>query len=115
MKDYQPSPLAAVAAESIEDNWTLVFEREFRHPVPVVWRALTEPEQLDQWAPFTADRDLAAVGDATLTMIDRDPELKLPVTVTLVEPPNRLEYTCATDLLPCRLEPTCDGIRPDLR
>jgi hypothetical protein len=27
----------------------LVFVRDFRHGVTVVWRALTEPEQLDLW------------------------------------------------------------------
>ena len=37
--------------------------RELRHPPAKVWRALTEPEQLREWAPFDADRSLGTVGD----------------------------------------------------
>jgi uncharacterized protein YndB with AHSA1/START domain len=31
------------------DYATLMFERRFRHPVQVVWEALTEPEHLARW------------------------------------------------------------------
>ena len=110
MKDYQPTgPLASVTAESVDDVWTLVFVRDFGHPVPVVWRALTEPDQLDQWAPFRADRDLAALGEATLTMIDGESEVALPVTVTAVDPPTRLEYSWGTDRLGWHLAATDAG------
>jgi uncharacterized protein YndB with AHSA1/START domain len=115
MKDYQPGPLAPIAVESTQDGPTLVFVREFQHPAPAVWAALTEPEQLDQWAPFTADRDLAALGDATLTMIDGETREELPVTVTLVEPPTRLQYTWGTDVLRWELEATDVGTRLTLR
>lgn len=115
MKDYQPGPLVAVAIESMQDTPTLVFVRHFSHPVAAVWAALTEPEQLDQWAPFTADRDLAEGGDATLTMIDGDTREEMKATVTVVEPPTRLEYTWGTDLLRWQLEPTDSGTRLTLR
>ena len=55
MKDYTPGPLVPIAVESTQDGPTLVFVRHFQHPVTAVWAALTEPDQLDQWAPFTAD------------------------------------------------------------
>jgi uncharacterized protein YndB with AHSA1/START domain len=57
-------------AESTPEGWVLVVARDLRHPPAAVWAALTEPEQLLAWAPFTAGRDLGATGAATLTMID---------------------------------------------
>jgi len=115
MKDYKPSPLARVTVESTQDTLMLVFVRHFRHPVEAVWSAITKPEQLNEWAPFTADRDLAAPGEATLTMIDGDTREEMKATVTVVEPPTRLEYTWGTDVLRWHLEPTDDGTRMTLR
>jgi uncharacterized protein YndB with AHSA1/START domain len=115
MKDYRPGPLASVQAESGNDTWTLVFARDFRHGATAVWRALTEPEQLDLWAPFTADRNLSSVGPATLTMIDGDTRDQMRVTVTVAQAPHRLEYTWGTDVLFWHLEPTDTGTRLTLR
>ena len=39
-------------------SWTLIFIRDLRHPPDEVWAALTDPEQLPAWAPYTADRHL---------------------------------------------------------
>jgi uncharacterized protein YndB with AHSA1/START domain len=115
MKVYRPSPIASVTSEAGPDTWTLVFVRDVRHPVTAVWRALTEPEQLGQWAPFTADRDLSSVGAATLTMIDGEAREEMAVTVTVAQAPNRLEYTWGTDVLFWRLEPIDGGTRLTLR
>jgi uncharacterized protein YndB with AHSA1/START domain len=38
----------------------LRFTRQFRHPVPMVWRALTEPEHLAAWFPTTIEGEQAA-------------------------------------------------------
>ena len=43
-------------------SWSLA--RDLRHPPAAVWAALTEPDQLAAWAPFTAGRDLGATGEA---------------------------------------------------
>jgi uncharacterized protein YndB with AHSA1/START domain len=51
------------------DDWTLVLVRELRHPPGKVWKALTDPEQLRQWAPFEADRDLGTTGTAILSTV----------------------------------------------
>ena len=71
-------------AESTPEGWVLVVARDLRHPPATVWAALTEPEQLLAWAPFTAGRDLGATGEATLTMIDGvdGDRMDLAVTVT---------------------------------
>ena len=113
--DFQPSPPADVVLQVHDDRWTLVFVRELPHPPEDVWSALTEPAQLQQWSPFTADRDLAATGEAILTMTDGDESVDLAATVRRVERPRLLEYTWDTDVLRWELKPTGSGTRLTLR
>ncbi|MFG1686523.1 SRPBCC family protein [Nonomuraea sp. NPDC049269] len=112
---YRPSPLAQVDCEAAEDRWTLVFTRDLRHPPEKVWAALTEPDQLAAWAPYTADRDLSKAGDATITMIDDEHPQDLAAEVLRAEPPTLLEYTLGTDLLRWELVATDTGARLTLR
>ncbi|WP_250004060.1 SRPBCC family protein [Actinoplanes sp. M2I2] len=97
------------------EPWTLVFIRELRQPPAVVWRALTDPAELDQWAPFSAARDLGEPGATTLTMVDGDRTLDLPAVVRVAEPPNVLEYSWGSDRLRWELEEAGDGTRLTLR
>ena len=97
------------------DSWTLVFVREFRQPPAEVWAALTDPERLDQWAPFAAERDLGTPGDTTLTMVDGAERTATPATVRRVEAPVLLEYTWGDDLLRWELEAAGSGTRLVLR
>jgi uncharacterized protein YndB with AHSA1/START domain len=99
----------------LRERWTAVFVRDLRHPVERVWAALTDPVQLAAWAPFTADRDLGAVGAATLTMIDGPTEVSLTAQVLRVQPPSMIEYDWGGDLLRWELEPTGNGTRLTLR
>src|ERR1700754_233036 len=73
---FDPGPIG----DATLDHWTLVFVRELRHSPDVVWQALTDPAELDQWAPFRAAADLAKPGDTTLTMIDGDTMMDMPAT-----------------------------------
>ena len=57
-------------AESTSEGWILVVVRDLRHPPAAVWAALTEPDQLVAWAPFTAGRDLGTTGEATCTAVE---------------------------------------------
>jgi len=79
-QDFGPVGDATVVPDG--DAWTLIFVRDLKHPPAVVWQALTDPAEIDQWAPFAADRDLGATGPARLTMIDRETRLELPATVS---------------------------------
>ena len=114
-KTFQPSPIAEVETTSEGDRWTLVFVRSLRHPPDRVWAALTEPDQLSEWAPFASDRDLGTPGNATLTMIDGDTAEDMPATVTRAERPSVLEYTWGTDVLRWELTPIDSGTRLTLR
>ena len=93
------APLADVTLERDGDRWTLVFPRDLPHPPDVVWRALTDPATLPEWAPFTADRDLGATGTATLTTTDGSDAPDLPAEVTVADVPRTLQYTWGDDLL----------------
>ncbi|MPZ27438.1 MAG: ATPase [Micromonosporaceae bacterium] len=108
-------PLFEVDSQASEDRWTLVFVRDLRHPPERVWAALTEPEQLYAWSPYTADRNLGTVGEATLTMIDAETSVDLPAVVRHAEPPTLLEYSWGTDLLRWELAATGSGTRLTLR
>ncbi|MGH3344260.1 MAG: SRPBCC family protein [Carbonactinosporaceae bacterium] len=112
---FDPGPLAEVECRASGDRWTLVFLRDLPHPPERVWAALTDPEQLREWSPFTADRDLGAIGAATVTMIDGDRSVDMPASVSHAEKPALLEYTWGTDLLRWELAATDSGTRLTLR
>jgi len=113
--DFDPGPLADASVVPEDGRWALIFVRDLRHPPAKVWAALTNPEQLDQWAPFTTPRDLATIGDTTLTVIDGPNRTDMPATVRRAEPPKFLEYTWGDDLLRWELTPTEQGTRLTLR
>jgi uncharacterized protein YndB with AHSA1/START domain len=114
--EYVPSDLVDVQAVPAEgDAWTLVFVRDLDHAPSVVWAALTDPAQLDDWAPFRADRHLDHTGPATLTMVDGANEMPLGASVLHAERPRRLEYTWGDDVLRWELADTDAGTRLTLR
>jgi uncharacterized protein YndB with AHSA1/START domain len=112
---FEPGPLADATSHAAADGWTLFFVRDLRHPPEKVWAALTEPAQLREWAPYTADRDLSSVGDATLTMIDGEATEDLPASVLRTEPPTLLEYTWGGGVVRWELAATEVGTRLTLR
>lgn len=62
------------------ERWTLILVRELRHPPELVWEALTDPAQLAEWAPYDADRSLAAEGAAKLTWTGTGQTVEAAVT-----------------------------------
>jgi hypothetical protein len=61
-EQYAPGPASGAQVRKDGEKWTLILVRELRHPPEKVWRAITEPEHLREWAPFEADRSLGTVG-----------------------------------------------------
>lgn len=107
---YRPSPLAETTVRQEDGRWTLVFVRHFAHPPEAVWAALTDPEELREWAPFDAPRSLAVLGPVTLVMAGEGGE-PAPAVVRVADPPTLLEYSWAEDLLRWELTPTPTGTR----
>ena len=65
-EQYAPGAASGAKVRKEGDIWTLVLVRDLPHPPAKVWKALTEPEHLREWAPFDADRSLGAIGTAQL-------------------------------------------------
>ncbi len=76
-----------------EEKWTLVLVRELRHSPEKVWQALTDPEQLREWAPFDADGSLSIAGaKVKLTTVGAPVPRITETTVTRAEEAEVLEY-----------------------
>jgi uncharacterized protein YndB with AHSA1/START domain len=88
------------------ETWTLVLVRELRQPPALVWKALTDPAELHEWAPFEVEGDLSTVG-ATVKLTWVGTPQVLETTVTRAEPPKVLEYGD----MRWELEPSGNGTR----
>jgi uncharacterized protein YndB with AHSA1/START domain len=90
----QYAPGAATGAQVRKDDgekWTLILVRELRHSPEKVWEALTDPEQLAEWAPFVADGNLGTTGSTvTLTWVGTGRPIE--TKVTRADAPTLLEY-----------------------
>jgi len=118
--DFDPGPLAHVDCQQGAEGWTLVFTRALPQPPQRVWDVLTDPDQLRAWSPYTADRHLARIGEANLTMLDGMTSGNIPTTITHADAPRLLEYTWQLDqfgrsVLRWELEPIPGGTRLTLR
>jgi uncharacterized protein YndB with AHSA1/START domain len=108
---YLPGPAAGAEIRKDGDQWTLVLVRELRHPPATVWQALTDPAHLSEWAPFDADRNLAAVGPVKLSTVGMPTPQVSESTVKRVDAPKLLEYTWGGNDLRWQLDPLGSGTR----
>ena len=93
---YTPGPASGARAiknglQGEKDKWTLIFQREVCHAPEKVWRALTDPQHLHEWAPFDADGNLGTVG-ATVQLTWTGTKRVSETTVTRADAPKVLEY-----------------------
>ena len=87
--------------EQAGQRWRLRFTRDLDHPVPQVWRAVTEPAHLETWFPFRITGDWAVGSHLTFS----DPQSRVPDftgEVLAFQPPALLEFRWGPDIL--RLE-----------
>ena len=111
LESYTPGPASGAEVRKDGDNWTLVLVRELPHAPALVWRALTEPAQLKEWAPFDADRNLASPGPVKLTTVGIPTPQVSESTVKRAEAPKLLEYEWGGNDLRWQLEPAGSGTR----
>jgi uncharacterized protein YndB with AHSA1/START domain len=116
-EQYRPGP-ANVARiqkdrrQSGEERWTLILVRELRHSPEKVWKALTDPAQLREWAPFDADGNPGAAGATVkLTTVGAPAPRIAETTVKRAEAPELLEYTWGDFDMRWRLEASEAGTR----
>jgi uncharacterized protein YndB with AHSA1/START domain len=111
-RKYTPGPATAQMHKQEGEQWKLVLTRELRHPPEKVWRALTEPEQLREWAPFDADGNLGTAGaSVTLTTVGAPKDYASATTITRAEPPKLLEYNWGGGDMRWELEGVGSGTR----
>jgi len=108
---YALGPAAGARVEKDGEKWTLVLVRELRHPPALVWQALTDPAHLSAWAPFDADRSLAAVGPVKLSTVGTQAPQVSETSVKRADAPRLLEYSWGGSDLRWELEPLVGGTR----
>jgi len=108
---YSPGPASGARVQKDGDRWTLILVRELHHPPSLVWEALTDPVHLHEWAPFDADRSLAAAGPVKLSMAGTPKPTVFDTVVKRAEAPRLLEYTWGDNDLRWELEPQGAGTR----
>lgn len=114
-RDYRPGPLRRVELSPDGKRWSLTFVREFPQAPAALWSALTDLHELPRWAPYTASRDLGAIGPATVIMTDGDERTAVDGRVTRAERPTVLEHAWGDDVLRWDLQETGSGTLLTLR
>lgn len=107
---FDPGPAAGARVEKDGETWTLVLVRDLAHPPERVWRAITEPEHLRQWAPFDADASLGTTGAAVrLTTVGTPGPQVSETRVIRAEAPKLLAYAWGGNAMRWELEPRAGG------
>ncbi|HSC09625.1 MAG TPA: SRPBCC family protein [Rhodanobacteraceae bacterium] len=111
-EQYSPGPASGAQVRKDGDKWTLILVRELRHPPEKVWKALTDPASLREWAPFDADQSLGTAGTTVKLTAVGAPTLQVSeTTVTRAEALKLLEYNWGSQELRWELEASGAGTR----
>ncbi|HJZ64538.1 MAG TPA: SRPBCC domain-containing protein [Candidatus Acidoferrum sp.] len=78
--DYSPGPANLARVQKEGEKWALVLVKELSHSREKVWQALTDPEQLREWAPFEVDGNIATSGTVQLTWLGTAKTIETKVT-----------------------------------
>lgn len=106
---YEPGPAGGAEIHKDGERWTLVVVRDLHHPPEKVWKAITEPEHLREWAPFDTDRSLGAMGTARLSTVGTPTPHITETQVKRAEAPKVLQYSWGGNDMRWELEPLDGG------
>jgi uncharacterized protein YndB with AHSA1/START domain len=87
----------------------LRFERHLPKPVDTVWRAVTDPGEMQMWFPTRIEIDEWKAGAALTHYFDEHDIQPLPGTVLEWDPPRRASFTWGSDTISFELTPAVDG------
>jgi uncharacterized protein YndB with AHSA1/START domain len=96
--------------ETIDGRPAVRFERRYPHPVERVWRAVTEPAELEHWFPSSVAVELREGGAMTFTFREHEMD-PMPGRVTELDPPRRFCFLWGEEELRIELDPDGDGCR----
>lgn len=88
---YAPGPASEARVRKNGEKWTLILVRDLRHAPEMVWEALTDCEQVREWAPFDVTGDLESEG-STVSLTWTGTGNTSVVNVTRVDVPHTLEF-----------------------
>jgi len=110
-QSYAPGAASGAEVRKDGEKWTLVLVRDLSHPPAKVWKALTDPSQLREWAPFDADRNLGSVGTATLSTVGAPTPHVSQTRVKRADAPHVLEFDWGGQEIRWELEALGGGTR----
>jgi len=109
---YEPGPADLARIEKDGENWTLVLVKELRHSPEKVWRALTDPAQLREWAPFDAAANMGVMGTkVNLSTVGTGAPVISETIIRRADEPSVLEYSWGGGNLRWELEDFGGGTR----
>jgi uncharacterized protein YndB with AHSA1/START domain len=109
---YVPGSADLARVQKDGETWTLVLVRQLRHSPEKVWRALTNPAQLREWAPFDADGNMGVAGAAVkLNTVGTPNPVVLETRIKRADAPHVLEYRWGDGELRWELEDFDGGTR----
>lgn len=90
------------------EDRTLRFERRLTHPVAKVWRAITEPAELEHWFPSKVRGEIRAGGPLSFHFehMPLDAPSTMTGRVTELDPPRLFAFYWGEDHLRFELDPT---------
>jgi uncharacterized protein YndB with AHSA1/START domain len=95
--------------EQVNGNPVVRFERTFPHPVPAVWDAITDPEQLEAWFPTTVEFSSLSAGSAIEFRFADDAYPPMTGEVREIRPRELLAFSWGEDELTFELAPSAGG------
>lgn len=111
-EEYKPGPASGAQVKKDGEMWTLVLTRELRHKPEKVWRALTDPAHLREWAPFDVDRNLNTAGATVkFSWVGSLTAQVSEIKITRADAPKVLEYNWGEANTRWELEPIAGGTR----
>ncbi|HVQ31388.1 MAG TPA: SRPBCC family protein [Vicinamibacteria bacterium] len=108
-EEYAPGAASGAEVRKDGEKWTLVLVRDLSHPPAKVWKALTDPEELREWAPFDSDQNLGTVGTAKLSTVGAPTTLVSETQVKRADAPRVLEFNWGGQDIRWELEPRGDS------
>ena len=108
-EQYSPGAASGAQVRKEGEKWTLVLVRDLAHSPEKVWKALTDPDHLREWAPFDSDRNLGTVGTAKLSTVGAPRPLISETRVKRADSPKVLEFSWGAQDIRWELELLGDG------